>query len=444
MGLKSAPEEVKRAFAELKQRLGKPISLHRISGKYYVYEYSSVRDQRKGKTVIRTSYLGRLSGEGKFVPKGGLLQAEQGEDAVKPEPARVDNKVDKREAIALRNLSMNGRMSMAKLAKRLGMSTTGARHFVKHLEEKYSIRYFAEVDTLKLGYLRYIALVKFEDRIPKVEEIKKAFEDDPHVALVAMIKGVYDMMIIFYLKNNTSLANFIYDWRSSKALPSYTARWFITPLGMASGITIPLRREFVDNIFEKQLDKVGLDKTTLTMLTDVERLALKEFMIDGAQDFGDVDKKYGLGLGRSNYAFYKLKEKGIIERITLTMKPVGLRYNSLFITETNNYKMFVNSREKWLQNMIAIDKPWINKYAYRGDMGIPDSIFCIRPIFENDELHETLEGTDSIRGTKTQSMIITETVIGCLCYRNFDLTHTKSYERLMKRNKIENDDKIEY
>ena len=113
---------------------------------------------------------------------------------------------------------MNGRMSMAKLAKRIGMSVTGTRHFVKGLEKKYNIRYFAEVNTLKLGYLRYIALVKFEDKIPKVEEIKEAFENDPHVAFVAMTNGIYDMMIIFYLENTESLTNFIYDWRSSKAL----------------------------------------------------------------------------------------------------------------------------------------------------------------------------------------------------------------------------------
>lgn len=268
-----------------------------------------------------------MSKDGKFVSKDDV-QAKQ--EVVVQEPAPVSsNVVDEREAIALRNLSMNGRMSMAKLAKRIGMSTTGARHFVKRLEEKYNIRYFAEIDTLKLGYLRYIALVKFEDRIPKIDEIKLAFENDPHVALVAMINGDYDMIVIFYLENNTSLANFVYGWRSSTALPGYTAKWYITPLGMASGITIPLRRQFAENIVGTKLIETGEVNTIPSMLTDVERVVLKELVLDGAQDFGDIDRKYGLNPGRSNYAFYKLKEKGIIERITLTMKPVGLKYNAI-------------------------------------------------------------------------------------------------------------------
>ena len=74
MGFKSAPREVQQAFTELKQRLGKPISLHKISGNYYVYEYSSVKDQKREKTVIKTSYLGSISKDGRFVSKGGRTE----------------------------------------------------------------------------------------------------------------------------------------------------------------------------------------------------------------------------------------------------------------------------------------------------------------------------------------------------------------------------------
>lgn len=53
MGFKSAPKEIQVAFVALKQRLNKPLSLHKISGNYYVYEYFSVRDQKRGKLLSR-------------------------------------------------------------------------------------------------------------------------------------------------------------------------------------------------------------------------------------------------------------------------------------------------------------------------------------------------------------------------------------------------------
>lgn len=106
--------------------------------------------------------------------------------------------------------------------------------------------------------------------------------------------------------------------------------------------------------------------------------------------------------------------------------------------------MFVENREKWLENMISFDRSWINKYTYRGDMGLPDSIFCIKPIFDSCELHKTLEESELIKGTRTQSMIITDTIIGSLCYRNFDPKYTKTYDRLVKRNHLQGQNKIEY
>ena len=52
--------------------------------------------------------------DGRFVPKESGARVER---CGKAEAGADNGKVDEREAIALRNLSMNGRMAMAKLAK---------------------------------------------------------------------------------------------------------------------------------------------------------------------------------------------------------------------------------------------------------------------------------------------------------------------------------------
>lgn len=433
MTLKSSPELVQNAFAKLKRNTGKKLSLHRISDGYYVYEYRYIRDEI-GITTIRTTYVGHITKIGNFVAKG---------EKRKEQITGVEQ-CDEREVIALRNLSMNGRMSMAKLAKRIGMSVTGTRHFIKRLEKKYNIRYFAEVDTLKLGYFRYIALIKFEDKAPRIEEIRKAFTNDPQVGFVGMIQGSYDMMIIFYVKNNVLMTNFIYNWRSTNALPEYTAKWYITPLGMASCVTIPLRKEFVEKILSNEIN-VDKDEVISTgLLTGVEKLVLKELVINGSQDFREIDKKYGLNIGRSNYAFYKLKEKEILERSTITINPLGLKYNAIFITQTNNYKKFVEHRDKSLVDLINSKDKIIDEYAFRGDIGIPDSIFHIRPIFDEKRFYEAKEKLDTIAGTETEGMIITEIIIGSLCYRNFDPVYTQTYEKLLKNNKVRVQNRLEY
>jgi DNA-binding Lrp family transcriptional regulator len=339
---------------------------------------------------------------------------------------------------------MNGRMSMAKLAKRLGMSTTGARHFVKRLEEKYHIRYFAEVDMLKLGFMRYIALVKFESRIPSFDEVKEAFKSDPHVVLAAMTKGIYDMIVLFYIENTESPTLFLYNWRSSQALPDYAAKWYVAPLGKSPEVTLPIRPRVIEWVTTNLVNEGEAKSRMASKLTRIERLTLKELVLDGNQNFKDLDKRYGLSQGRSNYAFYKLKEKGIIERITITISPPNLRYNAVFITETNHYKKFIEVQHQYRLSVINQENPVVNKNAYRGDMGMPDSILHIRPIFRESEFQKARSELDSIAGTKTDSLIITDMGVGYLCYRNFDFAHAPIYSDLLKQGKIPALKKIDY
>jgi DNA-binding Lrp family transcriptional regulator len=286
--------------------------------------------------------------------------------------------------------------------------------------------------------------VKFEGKIPNIREVEEAFEGSPHVAFVALTKGIYDMILIFYLESTHLIANFIYDWRSSGALSDYTAKWYISPLSMAIGITTPLRKQTVDWIVTKPAIKNSSETSVISQLTEIEGLVLKELSIDGNQNFGDIDKMYKLNFGRSNYAFYKLKEKGVVERVTLTISPFNLRYNSVFITETNNYKKFTENQDKWRLDVISQDNPLVSKNVFIGDMGTPDAIFHIRPIFDETSFQKTKERLDNILGTKTDTMVITQVIIGSLCYRNFDPVYTPFYDMLVKHGLMPQQDKTTY
>jgi DNA-binding Lrp family transcriptional regulator len=445
MGLRNAPQEIQDAFRELKRKLNRPMTLHIIDGNYYVYGYSSARDQKKDKTVTKTFYLGSLSKEGKFVFKGDKTGAAIAE----PETTSLSSGIKEREAIALRNLSMNGRMSMAKLAKRIGMSTTGARHFVKNLETKYEIKYFAEVDTLKLGYLRYIAFVKFEKGIPKLEEVKEAFRSDPNVIFVAMTEGSFDMIVIFCIeydiKDPNSITTFVYGWRSKTALPKYAARWYITPLSLSIGFTIPLRKEFTTLLKNKIRDNSkGAVGKMPNQINEMEFNVLNELITEGKQNFEDIDKKYSMSKGRSNYAFYKLVKNGILERVTLTINPPDLKYNAVFINQTNNYDEFMKCRFESLKEGIVTTELGINRYALKGVSGMPDSVYYVAPIFKDDEFYKIKERLETFGGTTTENMIITKIVVGSLCYRNFDPVYTTVYKILEKNHSVPLQEKLDY
>ncbi len=428
------PKPVKDAFEALRLTLGKKLSLHRISGHYYVYEYSTLRDATLRKTIVRTYYLGHITDDGKYIAREHRKLA--GLETRRAERHQSEE-YDDREGIALRNLSMNGRMSMAKLSKRIGMSVTGTRHFVKRLEEKYGIRYFASINMFELGYLRYVAFVKFKGAKPSTKELKDGFENDSNVALVAETKGKYDLMIILYLDKNDHASRFIYRWRSSNILSSYTARMYISIIEESEIDEILCRLPFLELLKDKLGDKKAI-------LSKVEYSVLKSLSNDGHKDFTEVDKEHNLENGRSNYAFYRLKERGIINRVTITMEPPHLKYNAIFIMRTENYKLFNEYRKEWLKEIISDEKPWINKYTFTDDIGAPDSVLHIAPIFNDMELSSINEKLNSIKGTSNENLIITNVVVGAFYYRKFDFAYSKTYNILADEYKMPQSKREDY
>ena len=48
---------------------------------------------------------------------------------------------------------------------------------------------------MRFGYINYIAFVKFKDKRPTYEEMKKQLEAIPYVQVAMTTKGTYDMVI---------------------------------------------------------------------------------------------------------------------------------------------------------------------------------------------------------------------------------------------------------
>ena len=77
------------------------------------------------------------------------------------------------------------------LAKITGLSNTAVNYHLRNLERKYDIKYILELDIEKFGYMNYIAFVKFKDKRPTYEEMKKQLEAIPYVQVAMTTKGSY-------------------------------------------------------------------------------------------------------------------------------------------------------------------------------------------------------------------------------------------------------------
>jgi DNA-binding Lrp family transcriptional regulator len=163
----------------------------------------------------------------------------------------------------------------------------------------------------------------------------------------------------------------------------------------------------------------------------LECKVMNELVKNGNEEFRNIDRKLGLESGHTNYIFYKLKTKGIINRTTITIKPIGFKFNGIFIMKINNYKLFSESRQKWLLELIS-KRGIINKYLFAEDIGIPDGVLHITPIFNEHDIASTDNILSNISGSRTESLVVTNIILGEFCYRNFDPTYTNIYDILTK------------
>ncbi len=343
-------------------------------------------------------------------------------------------------------LSMNGRAPAKLIGKLAGISPQKAYRSVKALEKRLNIRYLAEINIENLGYLKFIVLIKFLKDIPQTIEIKKAFESKINIQYATILRGGdYDLLLYVLAENITDISYICSDLRRNTVLATYSAEWYIS-LFYEHYNFMPLRNEFVDSLKEKVIKKgkKALRSNKEKQILQREFTTLRELNINGSSDLLDIDKKYGFDGGRSQYAYYKLIENGILNRITISIQNLPIRYTvALFITVTDQ-KEYYESRDVVLKEIITDRKYGVNKYALAGDTMTPFGALLFLSVFEEQDLDDALTIISKARGIRVKSAIISNTIIGTLCYRRFDPAYSEQAHFLQKDFGIRSGSKIEY
>lgn len=422
------PHRVKTVFLRLKKQSSQYVEIKHIKDYFFVYQATSRWDKERKKPIKVPLYLGRITNAGEFIPakkkkprtniqpllpvieKPFLDEGQQKLEAI----VREERK-SKHESALLTALSMNGRISMSVLGKMVGLKETAVSSQVKKLERKYGIRYMAEIDTAKLGYLQFLITVKFTEDLPNIEELKNILSKEPLFQLVLVTKGAdFDIAICALAKNSEEIVALVFELRKKL---NYKGIWNTAPIFEDYG-TIQLREEFIELIKDKLLVR--------------EYSVLKEFVKNGKVDFSEIDRLYKFDKGRSQYSYYKLKEKGIIKRVTISMHNLQIKYVAMIFEDIIDFKLFVEGKDKTLRSIIAESNTPINKYLLVDDTTNPAGLLFYLPVFRSGELENTIDQIASVNlGVNTRTYIITSILVGDFCFRNFDNYNSLQYKILV-------------
>lgn len=496
------PKEVRKRLEELKQERKSYVEVkYRKAGSYYAFESTSRMDKRRERPVKISTYIGRIHEDGtfiearhrnqdfmdylyKFLPEPvkrelsnirrsrpdakvqriedkGFYVYDQGEAGGKmlgmisesgsftptagesPTPPRI--KTSEQEEKLLTALSMNARLPFSKLAEISGMSEQGAYSRVKSLERRLGIRYVIEPDLSKIRYMPFIILIKFEGERPPINELSDFFAKEPKIQFAAMSSGEYDVIAYMLDSDNFAAASTVWSLRNQGHMGGYRAVWSITLFSQTYGF-MPLRDEFIDQVLSKKVWRRSGERPAPMEgeLLQREFIVLREMNQNSNIDFTEIDQRHGLGRGSAQYTYHRMLEKGIIKRSTIMMTDLPIKYNYASVVAFNNVSAFDETRMKLLREVISNKGP-SSRFSLVGDIGTPNGGLMVRSILDNEnptDLNEFINR--NINGIQMNSMVLTDIMVGSLCYRRFDTTYTLQYPKILSRKEMEPMPSISY
>lgn len=420
--------------------------VRRISGKYYLYR-DTVEHLDNGVRKISTKYLGRITDDGTFIKKGtkgdelemakSIIIAHGGrvilpyhEDIAAK--ALTTNEIDNKILIIL---SMNSRATLPFIAKRIGLSTSAVENRINQLEKRYQLEYISEINTEKLGYLKFLIFVKFIDNVPPRNDIEKVMKAEPRVQLALLLNGGnYNLIIYVLVETNQEVSHLARKLMLNEGIRKYSAEWYTTPFYETYDF-VPLREDFMDSLkgklaHHKDLFGENTSKKT-TELLKREFAVLKELNTNAKTEFTEIDKKYEFDKGRAQYSYHKLIENGLLKRTTVSLRKLPINYIEVLYVKIINPDEFYMTRSHLLASIMEKTNEPLNNYVLAGDIGMPNGVLLFAPVYDANKANKIREELIKSKGSTIQSAIVIDVLIGKLCYRKFDTSYSIQYKVLV-------------
>ncbi len=449
------PENIEKAVERIRKEYGHYVEAKMLRGRYRLFQATSVYNKEKGRSDKVTKYLGWFTEDGVFIPAEHrdertkkLNEMEKGEkerltalhdSQNEPDMNRADEGMRRRETERherdiLMTLSMDARKTIPELVKITGIKETAVAYHLRNLERRYGIEYVLEIDIERFGYIDYVAFGKFIDKKPAVKQMKEELERYPYVQAAMITKGEYDVVVLLVAESNSNARGALYNF-TREVLSSYDIEWTMSPAYFSGLGFIPLRKEF----FEVLRDKVW-KRTKETprpehdQITEVEYNVLMAMNKNAAADFASIDREIGAERGRSNYAYHRLIDRGIIKRATINMRNLPSRFDTLFILNTINIESWSKGREKFILELIKESGLQADTYSFVCDIMSPKGVLLMAHIFKDqnpDTIAERLIGEAG--GARIYEIVVTDIIVGSVNSRFSDKLKTRQYEILISR-----------
>jgi len=248
----------------------------------------------------------------------------------------MQEKLDLKDRRILTELDFNARISASSLAKKVGLTKAAVINRVKRLEEKKIItNYSLVIDTSRLGYVNYIASVKFKNTSKqKREEILSYAMNYPKVWGLLESVGFFDLTMAFAARGNH---DFFKIWKE-----------FIKPI--KKFLDVKRIVEIFDYsqypksyiLGEKNNKEIILFDTSDKFSIDNEdKLILKILSENSRQTITDIAKKTNLSSKKVLYRIKKLERQGVIKgyRTEIDFGKLGYTYFKIFVNFDNSEAM---------------------------------------------------------------------------------------------------------
>ncbi|MCL5679747.1 MAG: winged helix-turn-helix transcriptional regulator [Candidatus Marsarchaeota archaeon] len=451
------PKEIRTTFEALKKAYGSYIEVKHLNKRFCVFEATSVWDPDLQKPRKITNYLGWIDENGLMVPahhkeiiknkkEVNTYRRIEKEQSKEEEIQRIE-RIDENDKKILLALSMNARMSYNKMQRILKIPIRNIEYRIKRLERLFDIRYTEEVDMTNLGFAKYIIFVKFTEKIPSAEALKTALCLNLRVQLAMLTKGEYDLIFYCVAETDSVLSNSLYNIRGSEGISNAKAFWYVSPMEDDYNF-IPLRDSFFDVLKEKVWHrKKNGPKPARNDIMQRDYAVLKELNNNSRISFAEIDRIYNMPRGSAKNAYERLSgdETNILVRPTITMRKLNFKYNGVIISDIIDMAAFIKTRDLHHKYVIAEPDAMTNRFTYMGDIENPDGVMYLAPIFKDGDLETIMKDlANTVEGIELHSLMVSNVIVGNLCYRRFDNLYSSQYLSLVKRKSIESKERINY
>lgn len=251
----------------------------------------------------------------------------------------------------IRALSEDSRATVTELADAAKCSRHSALAILNAITKEFDIKYTIDFNKQKLNLIQNHVLKISLSKKPKIEDLKRLFENDLSSQLVLTTEGDFDLVVYA----NTNSGNHYMQWETALSLSLAEYKPVIRPSQIVTTHIgfIPLLNKTLETIDLSHLDINQLDKNILLLLNENSRMTFRA-MAHALNESADTIR----------YRFRRLKAMNFIQKFSLIIRKSPLDYNYISFV---NYKFATGTGRRAAvarEHYMSIDggMPLINKF----------------------------------------------------------------------------------